>query len=105
MVTKRGASRPQSNAADALAYRSSSATLRRTEMPYLIVNGERFALQIGENTLGGTGDAPVYLPPLEGLPALGAITHWPGAEPTIRRLDLDVPLAVNDEPIGNTPSP
>ena len=73
-------------------------------MPYLVSNNDRFALQIGENTLGGKGDDAVLLPGLVEKPPIAVITHWPGEEPSVRRVASAVgSVLVDDEPVSAAP--
>lgn len=74
-------------------------------MAYLISDSERFALHLGDNTLGGTGDDAVVLPGLAELPPVAVLTFSSVAPPAIRRLAPNVTVAVDGTPVGWEPWP
>lgn len=76
-------------------------------MPYLIARGERFALQPGDNVLGGSGDQAVLLPGLASLvPAAVLTLAADGRAATLRALPpAGVGITVDGAPLGDAPLP
>lgn len=74
-------------------------------MSFLIVDGERYALQIGETTLGGTADELMAMSSLASLPPFAVITTPPEGAPTIAHVDGAPPLEVDGQPVGTQPVP
>jgi len=74
-------------------------------MSFLIVDGERYALQIGETTLGGTADELMAMSSLASLPPFAVIRTPPDGAPTISHLDGAPSLLVDGQPVGRQPVP
>lgn len=72
-------------------------------MSFLIVDAERVALQIGENTLGGDGEDALPIPRMSGLPPLAVIAVWPEQATTIRALASGAAVTVDGTPLGSGP--
>lgn len=74
-------------------------------MSFLIVDGERYALQIGETTLGGTADELMAMSSLASLPPFAVITTPPDGAPMISHVDGGPSLVVDGQPVGRQPVP
>ena len=72
-------------------------------MAFLIIDGERFALPIGESTLGGGGDDALPIPTLVGLPAQAVLTLAADDLAVIRRARPDADVTVDGRPLGAEP--
>ena len=72
-------------------------------MSFLVIDKERFALQGGDNTLGGVGDGNVIAAPMAGLPPFAVITVLPGVPASIRGLDSALPVRVEGYVLGVQP--
>lgn len=72
-------------------------------MSFLIVDGERYALQIGETTLGGKTDELFAMSPLASLPPFAVVNTPPDGAPTISRIEGGPPLLVDGQPVGGKP--
>ena len=68
-------------------------------MTFLIINGERYALPLGDTTLGGEEDELLCLSPLAALPPF-AVMSSDGERSTIRALPGSLPVFVQEEPLG-----
>ena len=55
-------------------------------MSFLIIDRERYALQLGETTLGGVTDELLAHSPLAALAPFAALSAGPDGEATIRAL-------------------
>ena len=73
-------------------------------MSFLIIDAERFALPIGETTLGGTGDDALPTDALAHMPAFAVVAVWPDAVATIRALIPRPAVLVNGAELGDQPS-
>ena len=71
-------------------------------MAFLILGGERVALQIGDNVLGGIGDESVTVASLAERAPFASISVYLEVATTIRRLS-DVPVTVDGSPLGVEP--
>jgi pSer/pThr/pTyr-binding forkhead associated (FHA) protein len=69
-------------------------------MSYLIVDGERYALPIGEVTLGGSVDELFAGSRLAALPCFAVVAHWPEAPTTIERLHPGPTVLLDGRPLG-----
>ncbi|GAC1652615.1 MAG: hypothetical protein NVS4B3_14950 [Gemmatimonadaceae bacterium] len=67
------------------------------DMPFLVVGGERFALPIGESTLGGS---EVPIPELTGSAALAVVTVTPEHLATIHAVRPNAAVSLDGEPVG-----
>jgi hypothetical protein len=72
-------------------------------MSFLIIDHERYALQIGDTVLGGSGDEVLSLSPLAKIRPFAIVSCSPEGIGTIKRLREDVEIAVDGEPLGRNP--
>ena len=72
-------------------------------MAFLIVSGERVALQIGDNVLGGRGVDAVEVAALSQLAPFATISVFLEVVTRIRRLSASVNVSVDGEPLGDDP--
>jgi pSer/pThr/pTyr-binding forkhead associated (FHA) protein len=72
-------------------------------MSYLIVDGERYALPIGESTLGGPADELFAASRLAAIPCFAVVAHWPEAPTTIERLHPGPTVLLDGRPLGLAP--
>lgn len=72
-------------------------------MSFLIIDHERYALQMGETVLGGSGDEVLSLSPLAKIPPFAVVSCSPEGVGTIKRLREDVEIAIDAEPLGRNP--
>ena len=72
-------------------------------MSFLIIDGERYGLQLGENTLGGEGDGELPMPELAALPRFAVVCVWPDRPATIQRLAPHLPVFVDGCELGDEP--
>ena len=70
-------------------------------MSFLVIGTDRFLLQIGDNTLGGTGPDAVPAEVLRALPPTAVIVVVPGQTATIRNLGK-VPALIDGAPLAGT---
>jgi pSer/pThr/pTyr-binding forkhead associated (FHA) protein len=71
-------------------------------MTFLIVNGERYALPLGDTTLGGDADEVLRASPLASFPPFAVVTS--SAERTsIRALGAQVPVMLGGQQLGAEP--
>ena len=73
-------------------------------MSFLIVRGERFALDLGQTTLGGRGPGALDCDALAGLPPFAAIEYPIEGPSTLRGLDT-LALTLNGAPVTGEPRP
>lgn len=73
-------------------------------MSFVIVGGERFALEIGDTVLGGRGAGALEAEPLLHLPPF-AVVQFPLDGPSTIRATGTLPVTVNDVPLGSEPVP
>ena len=71
-------------------------------MSFLILGTERYALPIGDTSLGGAADDALPAPELTTLAPAATITVLADHSATIRRTSAD-PVLLNDMPIGTAP--
>lgn len=69
-------------------------------MSFLIVDGERYALSIGETTLGGRDDELLATSPLASLPPFAVVTTPPEGSATIQHIEGAPPLLLDGQPLG-----
>lgn len=74
-------------------------------MSFLIIDRERYALQIGDTVLGGPGDEVLALSPLAPLPPFAVLSCSAEGAGTLRRLDPHADLSVDGAPLGVDPTP
>ena len=73
-------------------------------MSFLIIDAERYALPIGESTLGGSADDALPIDAIAGVPAFAVVAVWPDAVATIRALaPRKIPVLVNGTGLGEKP--
>lgn len=72
-------------------------------MSFLIIDHERYALQMGDTVLGGAGDEVLALSPLAKLPPFAILSCSPEGVGTIKRLRGDMEIAIDGEPLGAEP--
>ncbi len=72
-------------------------------MSFLIIDNERYALQIGDTVLGGSDDEVLSVSPLAKLPPFAVLSCSPEGVGTIRRLDGDSDIAIDGQPLGKEP--
>jgi hypothetical protein len=72
-------------------------------MSFLIIDHERYALQMGDTVLGGSGDEVLSLSPLAKIPPFAIVSCSPEGVGTIKRLREDVEIAIDAEPLGRNP--
>src|SRR5688500_18067439 len=70
-------------------------------MAYLIIGDERVALQIGDNTLGGTTDDAVLAPALAARAPFATISVYLEVATTIRRVSPAIPVTVDGALLGD----
>ncbi len=73
-------------------------------MSFLIIDRERYALQLGETTLGGTADELLSLSALGGLPPFAVITSGVDPVTTIRAVPGAPPVQVGEQVLTATPA-
>lgn len=73
-------------------------------MSFVIVRGERFALDLGQTTLGGRGPGALECDALAGLPPFAAIEYPIEGPSTLRGLDT-IAVTVNGAPVRGEPRP
>jgi pSer/pThr/pTyr-binding forkhead associated (FHA) protein len=71
-------------------------------MSYLIIARERYALQMGDTTLGGDADELLALSPLAALPPFAVITSGVDEGATIRALPGTPPVQLSGKPLPST---
>ena len=71
-------------------------------MTFLIIDGERYALALGETTLGGRDDEVLRDSPLGAQPPF-AVVRSDAEGASIRALSLNLPVFVGDERLGPHP--
>lgn len=74
-------------------------------MSFLIVDGERYALPIGETTLGGSVTAKFVSSPLASLPPFAKVVVPREGTPTIVAIDGGAPVLLDGRPIAKKPVP
>ena len=74
-------------------------------MSFLIIDHERYALQLGDTVLGGTDDEVLSLSPLAKVPPFAVLSCSPEGTGTIRRLRQNVAIAIDGQPLGSEPRP
>jgi hypothetical protein len=72
-------------------------------MSFLIIDNERYALQMGDTVLGGQGDEVLSLSPLANLAPFAILSCSPAGSAAIKRLGPDVRILVDGEPLGKEP--
>src|SRR5918911_3568966 len=72
-------------------------------MAFLIINGDRLALPIGESTLGGDGEDALPIPALARVPAQAVLSLAADALALIRRARPDADVSVDGRPLGAGP--
>lgn len=72
-------------------------------MSFLIIEHERYALQMGDTVLGGSGDEVLSLSPLANLAPFAILSCSPEGSGTIRHLGQEVWILIDGEPIGTEP--
>lgn len=72
-------------------------------MSFLIIDHERYALQMGDTVLGGSGDEVLSLTPLAKIPPFAVLSCSPEGMGTIRRLRGDIVITIDGEPLGTKP--
>ena len=70
-------------------------------MAYLIIGDERIALQIGDNTLGGTADDAVAAPALVERAPFATVSVYLEVATTIRRTSASIPVMVDGTPLAD----
>ena len=85
------------------AARLASHRTPHTVMAYLIIGDERIALQIGENTLGGSADDAVEAPALAGRAPFATISVYLEVATTIRRASPATRVSVDGTSLGEEP--
>ena len=72
-------------------------------MSFLIIDHERYALQMGDTVLGGPGDEVLSLSPLAKIPPFAVLSCAPEGHGTIKRLRQDAEILIDGEPLGTKP--
>lgn len=72
-------------------------------MSFLIIDNERYALQMGETVLGGSGDDVLSLSPLAEIPPFAVLSCSPDGAGTLRRLRDDETILIDGHPLGADP--
>lgn len=72
-------------------------------MSFLIIDHERYALQMGDTVLGGSGDEVLSLSPLAEMRPFAVVSCSPEGVGTIKRLRKDVEIEIDGEPLGTKP--
>ncbi|GAC1417904.1 MAG: hypothetical protein NVSMB53_16940 [Gemmatimonadaceae bacterium] len=72
-------------------------------MSFLIIDHERYALQMGDTILGGSGDEVLSLSPLANLPPFAILSCSPEGSGTIKRLGQDLGILIDGDPLGTEP--
>lgn len=68
-------------------------------MSFLIIGGERYALQLGETTLGGAGDDLFVASPLASLPPFAVLDSKLDEAATLRAVPGGPPVRIGDHPL------
>lgn len=74
-------------------------------MSFLIIDHERYALQLGDTVLGGTDDEVLSLSPLAKVPPFAILSCSVEGTGSIRRLRDNVAIAIDDQALGIEPRP
>src|SRR5688500_435848 len=74
-------------------------------MSFLIVDGERYALPIGETTLGGSTTAKFVSSPLASIPPFAKVVVPREGTPTIVAIEGGAPVLLDGQPITRKPVP
>lgn len=74
-------------------------------MSFLIIDRDRYALQLGETTLGGDTDELLAQSPLSALAPFAVLTSGRDGEATIRGLAGGAPALLNGRPLTQVPDP
>lgn len=72
-------------------------------MSFLIIDHERYALQMGDTVLGGSGDEVLSLSPLAKIPPFAVLSCSPQGVGTIKRLRGNENITIGGEPLGAEP--
>ncbi|MDQ6635409.1 MAG: FHA domain-containing protein [Gemmatimonadota bacterium] len=72
-------------------------------MSFLIIDRERYALQLGDTTLGGLTDELLAQSPLSALPPFAVLSAGPDGEATIRALPGGAPTLLGGRPLTVQP--
>jgi pSer/pThr/pTyr-binding forkhead associated (FHA) protein len=72
-------------------------------MSFLIIDRERYALQLGETTLGGPSDELLAQSPLSALPPFAVLSAGRDGEATIRALPGGAPTLLGGRPLTDRP--
>lgn len=74
-------------------------------MSFLIIDHERYALQLGDTVLGGTDDEVLSLSALAKLPPFAVLSCSFEGTGSIRRLRDNVAIAIDGQALGSEPRP
>ncbi|HEU4748681.1 MAG TPA: FHA domain-containing protein [Gemmatimonadaceae bacterium] len=69
-------------------------------MSFLIIDNERYALQMGDTVLGGSDDEVLSLSPLAQIPPFAVLSCSPDGAGSIRRLRQDEEILIDGQPLG-----
>jgi len=72
-------------------------------MSFLIIDHERYALQMGDTVLGGPADEVLSLSALGKIPPFAVLSCAPEGYGTIKRLRQDAEILIDGEPLGTKP--
>ena len=72
-------------------------------MSFLIIDHERYALQMGDTVLGGPADEVLSLSALGKIPPFAVLSCAPEGHGTIKRLRQDAEILIDGEPLGTKP--
>ncbi len=72
-------------------------------MSFLIIDHERYALQMGDTVLGGSGDEVLSLSPLVNLAPFAILSCSPEGSGTIQQLGQGGGILIDGEPLGTEP--
>lgn len=72
-------------------------------MSFLIIENERYALQMGDTVLGGSDDDVLSLSPLAKVPPFAVLSCSTEGVGTLRRLPGETDIAVDGERLGSKP--
>jgi pSer/pThr/pTyr-binding forkhead associated (FHA) protein len=72
-------------------------------MSFVIVGGERYALEYGETVVGGIGPQSLDAPATAQLPAAAFVINYPVEGPSTARSLNTLPVSLNGDPLGDAP--